>query len=646
MEYGRVFECVSRGLYEQGLATYAALADPTPADARWAGVCALNLRQFERAKNFLLLAVGGGEAAANVELSTTLRQLGDLSLADQVLATVDEAGLAPFDRCLLYRERAALAYSGGALKEASELLEIALLSAYQSGPLQQVLLPAINQLFGLVLGSRGFYARAEQNFTLALEGSHAARSIYVRNSRGLCRLRLGKLDEADADLNDALRHSDAAPVARPVILYNLGLLAKARGDLAAAHALFAQAGDLAREVQELETECYAELALCLIAGVRGDQACARRHLARARVLSTGPKAAAEVLLAEGVHRLHAAEDTAVAHLEEAARSFADLGLRREEGIALLYLAEARAAFGAEDEALPLLDQVVDIKSALGNGLAFSSELRYLTRTLGVLQRAPVDAYARALYDDYVEMESTHPQRLDVFTLGRVEVRLDGQPVFFDLKRAVEILVYLLDRPGQRMNQVLLDLFPDTEPGLARNYFHQARYELQRRLPRLSVPHDPGSKSYRVQAAGYALSRDDREVDVAVARGGPALLRAVEGYQGDFLPDAESEWAFTRRSGLRNDLIAAGLKVLTRPDGDLGLGTLLDLAMGLHRVDPLEPGVGEALVRLTSAVEGRLSALHVLARLLQYHEQELGAPPPNLLALQETLTGQAHQHLDP
>ncbi|CAN5876416.1 hypothetical protein BH24DEI2_BH24DEI2_25160 [soil metagenome] len=86
--------------------------------------------------------------------------------------------------------------------------------------------------------------------------------------------------------------------------------------------------------------------------------------------------------------------------------------------------------------------------------------------------------------------------------------------------------------------MLLDVFADEEPKAARNYFHQFKFELNNRVPGLSLEYDADERLYALKTEADILW------DVAELRSGRKM-----GALGIFLPGSGSEWALLMESEL-------------------------------------------------------------------------------------------------
>ncbi|WP_424951748.1 AfsR/SARP family transcriptional regulator [Deinococcus sp.] len=141
-------------------------------------------------------------------------------------------------------------------------------------------------------------------------------------------------------------------------------------------------------------------------------------------------------------------------------------------------------------------------------------------------------------------------RLQVHTLGRVSILKGGDPVTFQLKGSVPLLVYLALTPNRTIGEILLDLYPEKEPGAGSAYVRKSIQELRELLGHGAVLTE-GPRNHSRYRLGPSLQIDldlTRYLD-AINRAETA--RALALYRGEFLPGSdESEWVLQKRDEAR------------------------------------------------------------------------------------------------
>jgi predicted ATPase/DNA-binding SARP family transcriptional activator len=149
-----------------------------------------------------------------------------------------------------------------------------------------------------------------------------------------------------------------------------------------------------------------------------------------------------------------------------------------------------------------------------------------------------------------------PAELRIQALGAARVCRDGAPLEWTYAKPRELLYFLLSHAESTKDQIGAALWPWSSPATLRNSFHASLHHLRRALG------DPAWITYR--HGRYAFNRDRPHAwDVGVLEAGlarihspepaalPALVAAVEAYQGDFLADLPGEqWIDLRRTELR------------------------------------------------------------------------------------------------
>lgn len=626
-----ILEAFLSGAYAQGLARYNALPHPTAEDQRWAGACALNMDLAPLARD-LFLAARSAEPGAGVGLATAYRTGHEYGLAWAALEQVVPDALGTLDLALYWREVGALRYVEGRLPEATRALEqawAAVLAAPEGGPLRGT----VAQTLAFMYGVRGLDRQAEHFLEHALAASPPARRVYVLAARALRRIYLGRHADAQADLDEAGALVAQLPAARAIVQYTAGLLAWSAGALDLALEAHAQAVGSADRSGDRETEAYAHLALAAVHTARGDFADARQHLARAKVLSVNAHAQALWTLRAAALdvRQGQADLTVTERLRSLGQAFETGGRHREAAWAWLHAAEANLRTGHPDAAELALARAVDARHALQTGAALVPELRALPGVLDLLERLNADHYASVLRTDLKQVE-VRPMRVHLTTLGTSALLVDGRPVHLDYARGVEILAYLLRHPDRTAEQVITALF-EQDPKLARNYFHQVRYDLEKKVPGLNISVLP-KRRYRVVCSGAHLTWDVQNLEAALNRRSEAgLSEALDLYAGPFLPEAEGEWARGEREDMAWKLIKVGLELMEDWYDTQEYTKCVTLAGRLLEVDPFDEAVNAFMIRAMNELGDHAARQQTIRRLTQRFEAEMGDLPPALRALQ-------------
>lgn len=618
------------GDLEGGLALHAALPNPSASDDRWAGVCCLGLGQVLEAKRLLARAITRGALSARIELAAVYRREGNVTLARQTLAAVDVEALNPFDRVLALRELAGEAQFDGQLVLARERLERAWVDG-QGVDVGEAFLAPVAQVLGSVLTELGHAERGVQLLTYAARHANSARLAYVHGARGLALTFAGRHEEADAALSAAATHARRLPLALPVLAYYRGLLERARGDLGAAEHALTEADALARAGGEEETQTYVRLAWCAVSTSQGRFDEARGHLARASSLAAGLVPEALVLVRRAALQTATGTGDPATALEAVAGRLGQARLLRVQGWALLHAAEAHFAASRQEDALGALEQAVDVVHAMGSPQGLGVELRYLPRAAADIAARDPGSYVGGLRTALGVEHVLHPP-LRLETLGAARLVVGERAARLDLARSVEVLAWLLDHPRVRLGDVQLALFPEVPHRRSKSYFHQVRDELERVAPGLRVPYDRETRTYRVTLSGVTFSWDAQNLR-RILDGGVenAIMAALDGYPGAFLPDADSDWARWERDDLKSLILRVGLRTLDEWYHAGEHEKVLALARRLVNLDPLDDAVNEFLLRAIFEVEGERAARQVYRRLRDHYEDEVGSLPPNLAA---------------
>jgi tetratricopeptide (TPR) repeat protein/DNA-binding SARP family transcriptional activator len=618
------------GDYASGLKTYESITDPAPENDRVAGWCLLMLQKISEAHDLLLRSRGRGCNQAVIELAIYHRILGELDAAQNILLEFNPDDADVFDQALAARELGTILYTRGELNQSVQAYENASRLA-ASTPFGHLITSGIHFNLGRALADQGHSKRALEAFSTSLADTNAAKRVLKLGARAECLIQLGRLYEADRDLCEAETLLHLLPMAKPVMRYMRGLHARARGNHEFALEVFLEAIALAREVDEVETELYAHTEAAAIWTHLEQFNEARTHLARARAIATVSKTEALVNWRAGSLLARQDKPGGIPLLEQALATFEQLKLERESGWVRLHLAEAHARVGQVAEIETYLNAATDTRHALGDGSGLFIELRSLPKLLEVLHALPENAYAHVLLEDLRNARGSVPVNLEIRTLGGAGLQADREKVRLNagMQVTVEVLAYLLLHPDRTLEQVLGNVaFPDSSPERSKSYFHLVRSEIKSCLPGVSIPYNNASRTYSVEFGGMTTNIDFLELERAVKSADETgLLRALEIYNGPFLPYSDSEWVLVQRERLEWSIINTALRVLETHTAAGNFVRCAEIAERVLEIAPTDIAISLCLLRATRAAQGDLAGRQVLERIQHRFMAELGEVPP-------------------
>lgn len=615
--------------YELALNTFQSIVRPSPEDQRWAGLCLLKKQDLLAAQDLLLAARGKGCNAAVIELAALHRILGELDTAQTILLEFNPENADLLDHALAARELGMLLYTRGELAHAAEAYE----NAYQLAAgttCGHLIMSGIQFNLGRSLADQGHSKRALETLTASLIETNDAKRALKLGARAECLIHLGRLYEADRDLCEAETLLHLLPMAKPVMRYMRGLYARACGNHEFALEAFLQAIELAREVDEVETELYAHTEAAAILTHLEQFNQARTHLARGRAIATLDKTEALVNWRAGSLLTRQEKPGGIALLEQALATFEQLKLEREAGWLRLHLAEAHARVGQVAEIESYLNAATDTRYALGDGSGLFIELRSLPKALEVVYALPKNAYAHVLLEDLRNARGSVPIKLEIRTLGAAGLQADHEKVRLNagMQVTVEVLAYLLLHPGCTLEQVLGNVaFPDASPERAKSYFHLVRSEIKSALPGVSILYNTASRTYSLEFGGMTANIDFLELERAMKSGDePGLLRALEIYNGLFLPFSDSEWVLVQRERLEWSIINTALRVLETHTAAGNFTRCVEIAERVLEIAPTDIAISLCLLRATHSAHGDLVGRQVLERIQHRFITEYGEVP--------------------
>lgn len=228
--------------------------------------------------------------------------------------------------------------------------------------------------------------------------------------------------------------------------------------------------------------------------------------------------------------------------------------------------------------------------------------------------------------------------LTLHLLGSPEIKLAGQPIAVDTRKATALLAYLAIASGVHRREKLATFFwPETEADKALGALRRTLSVLNKALGGLGLEIEREAISF---VAGPEVWVDVMEFN-QWARTGDAssLRRAAELYRGDFLEGfslkdsaAFDEWQFLHSENLRRELATVLEKLVTaRADA------ALEYARRWLALDPLHEPAHRALMQLYAEAGQHAAALHQYQTCERILREELGvAPLPETVALFQSL----------
>ncbi len=629
-----ILELLLNGEEQAGLDFYFSLNTPSAEDDRWAGFCLLNQQRSVTAKELLIQAKKRGCKEATIELAIAYRFMGEQKQSREMLRELVESQLNQVDQIFFLREHGLQAHLRGNQEEAISSLEKAWGISILNDTTKR-LQGGLANVLGMIHNSLQQYQQAIHYFSLCLTTTPIGRRSRLLTYRGLCRINLGHLDAAAQDLAQAKIGLSETPTLAATLEYVLGTLARAKSDWVTAKAALQKSDELARQALDSDTAFYAELSLVAVCTTIGELEYGHLHLARAKrhLQSINARDNAYFALRSGALLAREGDPEGFDLLEHAQAEFARLQASREELWALLHRIEAHLRFGQLEFVPNLLKFAarmafaVDSKSTIIEMTGLPLLCNHI-RSLEPGHTAHVIAFDNAVLPvtDTVEL----------LTIGRAELRINGQCIRLDMTRTIEIMAYLLIHPHSQRDQILSALFPDTDPKRATDYFHQAKKYLNDNAKIIRIEYSAGRKSYALHCQSESFVWDVRQLQQLLSTDtDDRVVVALEQFGGKFLPEATSEWAEGERANLSWSIAKVGLQTLRKWSLAGEHQKCVHLAERLLEID-LDVGLAEYLVNATLAMDGELAAKRALVRIQHRFLSEFDEIPAELIVLEQSI----------
>jgi tetratricopeptide (TPR) repeat protein len=645
-----VLKLLVTGELQAGIDHFKSLPSPTPEDRLWCGQIYVLQGKTVPALEQFASAFRDGLEDAMVLLAGLQKENGDYSRVRTTLASVDVTKLEPLGRATFEMERSRLSCTDGQLRTAAEHAEAAVYIAL-TDPVAANFIGNYAAVAADLFSRSGHSAKVEELISYALPRASSRQEPWLLLTRATARMYEGQFDAAQADLESLEAQNSsvipesaaveaAAPSLKSTVAYYSGQLNRMQGLNDAAANYFLEATQIARDHGHREIECYAHLGLVWLAAATDNLPFARAHLARAQVLADGLTLHAELALASGALLAKNGDMKSIDMIEKAIKAFELAENDRDRGLAHLHMAEALLRFDRILEAQTHLERCVDARHALGNGAVFAAELRALPNVFQHLSLQSAQAsgkankYAATLLEDWRALEQYAPAQVTLVTLGGYQLLVDGKAVRLEagVPRTCELISFMLEFGPARLDDLQTGVFPDELGQLSRDYIHQIRKAVKKAIPSLHLHFEKTTRIYTVQPQGVRLNWDVRGVREAVTMGGETgLRRALALFTGSFLPRSEQEWVYDLRLELEHNIAQLGLSVLLDLEKLEAHDQIIELALRLIEVSPVQIEIGLLLIRAMLAGRGQAAARETHAMLCQRFVAKIGEVPPEFLA---------------
>jgi tetratricopeptide (TPR) repeat protein len=635
---------ILNGLEDKATKEYQLIKTPTALDDRWGGY-ALLLTQPLKGKELLVRAIARGCDVARIELAAAYRTLGDwqrayaeiesLILIFPTISVMDTIET-KIDRALLMRELAIHQQTLGDDVGALTTLELAWASAISHLELRP-LHSGIAQAMARIYIDQRRYAQAEHYLTVALNDTTIPeRAARVLLNRARSRLFQADFVGAKDDLESVRQRLMFVSRLAASMEYVAGMVHRALQQWHEAIAAFERASVTARQTENLEVAFHAELCLatCHVTLEQFNEA--ELHLSRAKKLKNlSERDMAFLEWRSGQVFTVKQPNLALKHLTQAKTAFDKLHMPREFMGVCLHLANLHIHNNKPQAALSAL-YVATHTAFESEDQAAWIELSGLPLVQQFLALNAPAAWYKTLMPAIRVSKEAIKQNIQLNTLGRAELKVDGQVIHFEMTRTIEIIAFLLKNPNVGIEKILTALFADTDPRKAGNYFHKVRQILKSLTNTVWVAYDASKKTYLVESSADLYWDAQAVQHILSTNDDNGIIGAINAYTGEFLPFASSQWAIEERETLAWNIIKVGLETL---QGWYEIGEhakCLTLAHRLLEIEPFNPAIHEFVINTTLSLEGELAAKRELLRASRRFTDQFGEVPREFDRLRHAL----------
>jgi tetratricopeptide (TPR) repeat protein len=648
-EISSIQRLAQNACYTEGLEFHQQLPMPSAADDRWVGICLWNLGRLEDARTMFTRAKRRGEIGAVIGLASISRLLGSLDDCEAYLDSVFDSSLSPDDWVRALRERGDLYAARNQLKAAVESYSEARLEAELCSE-TKTLIPLIDQSLGFTYHLLGNDRKAKEVLDRALLSTNPLLRSYVHMTRTFVCMFNGDFATAESSLINQDLINITNPFFYAFQLYTNGVYKIIQRDWDNALVYFQQSIEITEKNNFNETDCLSKIGICKIHIGSGRFDEARAALKRSENVDTNPKCVAVRELTAGVLWTNLGQlDKALECLSKAQAYFQVHELARELAWTHLHFAVWHLKNNDSQAASMSLEHVSDIANALGGNAFLMIELRLISDIQALAAIAtPYGLHAlQPVLESNFEAEEValpleHRPKVNEFRIrafGQPMLLANGKPVHLSsTAKTLELLSYLMLHPMSTLEKILTEVFEDaSDPKAARNNFHQIKHQLVQHSNGLQIAYDRVTRTYSLEAGTAGLSWDYSEImrylSVPVDND---LNLALDLYAGAFLRHSSAEWVEEVRSNVEWLMVRTGLKVVQdlfeRGDFD----ACRKMTERLRKVEPLDLGLNELLVRATTELEGALAGRRTVAEVERTFGGYGESLPPTLKQLREEL----------
>lgn len=479
----------------------------------------------------------------------------------------------------------------------------------------------------LALNNLGYYYHRGGNYTQAMDTFKEGLSVvgrmpnrraegYLLGSMGDLQRDRGAHDEALQLYNKALELiGNTEPALRSAILVSASTTRRYQGRLRDAIALAKEALALAEDHDIALESATAQAALWAARAQAGEAGQALEHL----------EAVAADLHRQGTQSELVWIYTLCAH---AALLCAD-GRATDT-----YLKAALSLARQVGSTQPLVAEVLHTPRLEEHVTANLNKYDTLLRDLKRLREAQVKSPYIVQVSNRIRSDITYSLR--VLTLGQEVIERDGQPISPSEWRstaAMELFLYLLFMGPVSRESISLVFWPDSHPRRVRSNFHTTLYRARRALgenaitfkdglylinPELDVWCDAHQLETLTQQARLLPPRDARTEDL--------WRKAVDLYQGSFLPSFDMEWVIYRRESLQETFLEALIGLAECTHARSALREAIATFKRALDVDPYREDVHRAIMSCYAELGEKKQVLTHLRKLQELLREDLAIEP--------------------
>lgn len=518
--------CEFMGEFATGVAFYQTLSKPSPEDDRWAGLCYIVLGQQQRATEYLMRSVERGCLTAKMDLARLYSDSSPLEAEREIDGLLVE-NLRGYNLALYYRILSMLRYKTSILESVSlcekswRIIQVCEEFLFVA---PRILLTLSNycQITKRPEKAQYYMKRAEEICV-------TSNIWHIKLNHAYILYDLNRFEECELQCNDLLGAFDKRIHISSRILLAMTKLSVEESENALK--ILEKTSKDCLEIMSFYDYFIVQSYLCVIYFESGRIAQSNNSLREMERYAENELFKWKLNLRKISLKPSPNKDD-LEMLDEMLEFRKKTGSIVEILRVLLHRSNALRKMGLLEEYKTSLDNIIEFCIENKSFNDCSEEWIFLKKMKKDIYRR----HGNVFYDEN--------KKIKVNTINSEYIELDEQIIKIPLRKTLELLVFMIIRKKCKIQDLVLEVFGESNRTKARNYFHQIRHVVNNKIGVLEIVYDKAGDFY------YLKSKYDIDLDII------NILEGKEKLEGYFMPSSNSEWVLdinAKYGSLINDI---------------------------------------------------------------------------------------------